>query len=351
MKVTNPEKNPSNTLRKRVVMARLSQHSHCADRILSDNRQPNETLLEGKFQYSQFRSGLIVQAGTFHELVDADVLSNAGPCVCITLLLAGRIRFGYDAMDNVLDARDGAKAIAVNLARQCAFRRHIVANAQEIRKVNLLVNPEWFDKNNLSLPEPLSQFLQTHLARWRWQPDQEMLHLCEEILAVEQVDDPWLHQLMLESRGQQILIKLCRQLVNSESAQFQPRNHEMQQIPDQLSGVVAYLEAHLHHDVRLQEVASASAMSVSVLQRRFRTGLGCTVFDYVRNRRLEKARDMMQLENISVSEAAYLCGYHHPSNFITAFKRKFGVTPGECGASAGMADSPVFKNSAFHHES
>ncbi|GAB6261186.1 AraC family transcriptional regulator [Photobacterium sp. R1] len=332
MSVTSPEKNSPNYARKRVVMTRLSQDSQSADRILSDNRQPNETLLQGKFQYSQFRSGLIVQAGTFRELADADVLSNAGPCVCITLLLSGRIRFGYDGMDNVLDASDGAKALAVNLARQCAFRRHIVASAQEqeIRKINLLVNPEWFDKNSIPLPESVRQFLQTHLASWRWQPDQDMLKLCEEILTLDQAEDPWMHQLMLESRGQLILMQLCRQLVNCSPVQFQHVADAMHHIPDQLSVVVAYLEAHLHHDVRLQEVASATAMSVSVLQRRFRTGLGCTVFDYVRNRRLEKARDMMQLENVSVSEAAYLCGYNHPSNFITAFKRKFGITPGEC---------------------
>ena len=79
----------------------------------------------------------------------------------------------------------------------------------------------------------------------------------------------------------------------------------------------------------VETVARATAMSSSALQRRFRRDTGLTVFEYVRSRRLEKVRDVLRQEDMSVSEAAFLAGYNHTSNFITAFRRQFGVTPGE----------------------
>jgi AraC-like DNA-binding protein len=32
---------------------------------------------------------------------------------------------------------------------------------------------------------------------------------------------------------------------------------------------------------------------------------------------------------MSITEAAYEAGYHHPSNFTSAFKKVFGVAPHE----------------------
>ncbi|QUJ69574.1 helix-turn-helix transcriptional regulator (plasmid) [Photobacterium sp. GJ3] len=315
-------------------MAKLIQNGGQGDRVSSDNRQQNETLLEGTFHYSQFRNGLIVQAGTFYEIAQADVLAKAGPCVCVTLLLSGCIGFGYDGQDHLLDASKGAKAMAVNLARECAFRRHIETSQTKIRKVNLLLRPEWFEKSHLQLPESVRQYLQTHLATWCWEPDSQQLAWCEEMLVAETIADPWVRELMLESRAQLIMLDLCRQLAACAPETFGCEAQSLLRVPDSLSGVVAYLESNLHHDIRLQEVATATAMSVSVLQRRFKQELGFTVLDYVRNRRLEKARELMRQENLSVCEAAYFCRYNHPSNFITAFKRKFGMTPGECGVGS-----------------
>ncbi|MED5433037.1 MAG: helix-turn-helix transcriptional regulator, partial [Pseudomonadota bacterium] len=50
---------------------------------------------------------------------------------------------------------------------------------------------------------------------------------------------------------------------------------------------------------------------------------------YIRQRRLERAQDLLRRQQLSIGEAAYLAGYRHPSNFITAYKRAFGTTPGE----------------------
>ncbi|QTG98088.1 helix-turn-helix transcriptional regulator, partial [Vibrio furnissii] len=65
----------------------------------------------------------------------------------------------------------------------------------------------------------------------------------------------------------------------------------------------------------------------SNLQRRFKQQMGMTVANYVRQRRLNNARQQLERGYVTITEAAYEAGYHHPSNFTAAFKKAFGESP------------------------
>jgi AraC-like DNA-binding protein len=54
---------------------------------------------------------------------------------------------------------------------------------------------------------------------------------------------------------------------------------------------------------------------------------GTTVFGYLRARRMERARALLEAGKATVLEAAALVGYSNPSNFAAAFRREFGVNP------------------------
>ena len=43
--------------------------------------------------------------------------------------------------------------------------------------------------------------------------------------------------------------------------------------------------------------------------------------------RLQKARYLLQHEDLSISEVSYKVGFSSPAYFSTVFKSKFGVTP------------------------
>jgi AraC-like DNA-binding protein len=68
-------------------------------------------------------------------------------------------------------------------------------------------------------------------------------------------------------------------------------------------------------------------MNPGSLQRAFRALHGVTIFEYVRACKLDRARDALERDNISVGEAAHLVGYRTLGNFSTAFRRRFGITP------------------------
>ena len=63
------------------------------------------------------------------------------------------------------------------------------------------------------------------------------------------------------------------------------------------------------------------------LKRGFRELLGTTVFGYVRKLRMEKARQLLETSDMSVTEVALSVGYNSFSHFTTVFKKSVGVVP------------------------
>ena len=79
-----------------------------------------------------------------------------------------------------------------------------------------------------------------------------------------------------------------------------------------------------HH---LSDLAREAGMSVSSLKTKFPAIVGQPVFEFLRDLRLERARQGLEQEGWTVSQAAYFVGYRHASNFSTAFRRRFQVSP------------------------
>ena len=88
------------------------------------------------------------------------------------------------------------------------------------------------------------------------------------------------------------------------------------------------LEQAPEQDYTLAQLAALAAMSPSSLRSKFRHAFGSPIFDYLRDCRLELARRYL-LEGHSVQQAAWMSGYQHATNFSTAFRRRYGLSPGD----------------------
>jgi AraC-like DNA-binding protein len=77
----------------------------------------------------------------------------------------------------------------------------------------------------------------------------------------------------------------------------------------------------------LAELAQTVNMTERRLNQGFKTLFGSTVFETLRNERLDHARLVLESGAISVKEVADRVGYSHVSNFVSAFKTRYGVTP------------------------
>ena len=76
----------------------------------------------------------------------------------------------------------------------------------------------------------------------------------------------------------------------------------------------------------LQELASRCALSVRQLTRGFRVSRGCSLGDYIEQRRMETAKRML-MAGESVKTIAFQMGFASPSSFTFAFRRATGISP------------------------
>lgn len=79
------------------------------------------------------------------------------------------------------------------------------------------------------------------------------------------------------------------------------------------------------------ELVEQTGMSKSKLQRLFHSVYDTSVYQFVKNVRLEKAMELL-MRGHSVTEVGYDVGYSSIPNFSKAFKEQFQMLPGQVGA-------------------
>lgn len=91
--------------------------------------------------------------------------------------------------------------------------------------------------------------------------------------------------------------------------------------------------------VAVQDVARALSWSATHLRRVFRAALGVSPHQWLLERRLKRAADLLATTEQPVEEVARVAGYESVSHFHRSFKRRFGCTPAQYRARlAGRQD-------------
>ncbi|MDF2923625.1 MAG: helix-turn-helix protein [Paenibacillaceae bacterium] len=79
----------------------------------------------------------------------------------------------------------------------------------------------------------------------------------------------------------------------------------------------------------LLQLARKVGLNDFKLKRGFKELFGTTVFGYVRQLRMQQARELLEQGGANVTEAAYLVGYSNISHFSALFRKTFGCHPRE----------------------
>ncbi len=77
----------------------------------------------------------------------------------------------------------------------------------------------------------------------------------------------------------------------------------------------------------LDALAAHACTNRTTLGRLFRQHLGMSVFDYLREQRLQQGRRLLATTGAPVVDIAEQIGYRYARDFSAAFKQRFGVTP------------------------
>ena len=93
--------------------------------------------------------------------------------------------------------------------------------------------------------------------------------------------------------------------------------------------VLEYAEANLGQGLTLRDLARVAQLSTHHFLRMFKKTMGITPYQYLLERRIERAQDLLRGKRGSLAEIALSSGFGTQGHFTSAFHRAVGATPGE----------------------
>lgn len=94
-----------------------------------------------------------------------------------------------------------------------------------------------------------------------------------------------------------------------------------------VAACIDYIYSHIKERITIEALAEYVQLSPSHLSRLFKKEAGMTVNDYVREKKIEKAQNLLKYCDYSMIDIATYLSFSSQSHFIQTFKRLVGMTP------------------------
>ena len=88
-----------------------------------------------------------------------------------------------------------------------------------------------------------------------------------------------------------------------------------------------YIYAHIKERITIEDLADALGVSASYLSRLFKKEMGISVSAYIRNRKIDMAKNLLRFSDDSMIEIANRLAFSSQSHFIQQFREVVGMTP------------------------
>lgn len=97
--------------------------------------------------------------------------------------------------------------------------------------------------------------------------------------------------------------------------------------PQKLQNTIDYIHARLEQDITLSELADVAQMSQYRFARAFKQSTGISPHQYLLLQRIEIAKKLLTLKQLTIAEISYQLGFASQSHFAATFRRFTKVTP------------------------
>ncbi len=107
-----------------------------------------------------------------------------------------------------------------------------------------------------------------------------------------------------------------------------------------LRRALAYIEDQPDQRISLDDLAAAAGLSRFHFSRQFRKHIGMSAAAYVERSRLDRAKAMIRLGQLSLADIAYAVGFADQSHFARRFRQHEGCTPSDYAREHGWHTLP-----------
>ncbi len=124
--------------------------------------------------------------------------------------------------------------------------------------------------------------------------------------------------------------ELVHELLYMVNAEICKRNFELLRPSDDVcKAALSYMRKNAQNNITLEELAKLVHLEKSYFARIFKKSTGKSPIEMLISIRLDKASDLIANTDIKICDIAVMCGYNTVSFFISAYKKRYGITPEE----------------------
>ena len=137
------------------------------------------------------------------------------------------------------------------------------------------------------------------------------------------IEHPAAYDLKIKSLLFELLFLFC----SNETYLVQGSGWDDTKAKEKLLVLQSYLADHYSERFTIGELANHLCMSQESFYKFMKSIMGCSPLTFINRYRLNKAVELLDTTNLSVTEICFQCGFQNISYFIRTFKKQFGYTP------------------------
>ncbi len=122
----------------------------------------------------------------------------------------------------------------------------------------------------------------------------------------------------------QFMVELNRACLGEEMASY---SHSAV-YNEKIVAILEYINQHLGEELSIENIASAFFLSKYHMMRQFKEETGYTMHQYITEKRILSARDMI-MSGVPSTKASLECGFSDYSTFLRAFQKRMKKNPSE----------------------
>lgn len=292
--------------------------------IINDNNKLNERRRHSMNNLSSQPQGYLLEDFRLFHLKDQtskEYNFHHHDFPKIMILLSGNVTYVVEGRSYPLAPWD------MVLVDRGQVHRPVVDAAHPYERILLYLSPVFLEKYSTT-KAPLTKCFET--AQYR---HSQVLRLSRDTLAPFKVllqkieantsfkNNDFAAPLLAKALCLEFLIELNR-ITFSPKAGFLTEST----LDYRISGLLAYINGHLEEPMDVVSLSALSGLSSYHMMRLFKQETGYTVGNYITEKRLIKARDLIS-QGTCATQACYLCGFQNYSTFLRAYKKRYPGRP------------------------
>ena len=236
----------------------------------------------------------------------------------IILLLGGRVTYMVEGVTYFLRPWD------LLLVPRSQIHRAVIDPAEPYERVVVWLGREYLERRSEPQTDLASCFTLTgqrnfHLLRTDAKQRLTYMQLLQQMEEAVQTS-----RLLADALCQQLLITVNRDLLKDRTAE----QRDSYRVDPKLEAVLHYIMEHLTEELDVDTLAGHFYLSRYYLMHRFKAATGYTVHQYITQKRLLLAGELLR-SGVPVMKAAEGSGFREYSTFLRAFQRTFHSSPRE----------------------